>query len=86
MGFDPSVIFPDAGDVVVFQFRSGLHSVLREYEFRQHDSGQAKLHHHALESTFTNPCTDMTGGYDSGVITVSCIHIVAWVIVSLPSC
>jgi hypothetical protein len=30
LGFDPSVINPVAGDVVVFEFRSGSHSVVRE--------------------------------------------------------
>lgn len=30
MGFDPSSIHPQAGDSIVFEFRSGAHSAVRE--------------------------------------------------------
>jgi plastocyanin len=30
MGFDPSVIHPQAGDSIVFEFRSGVHSAVRK--------------------------------------------------------
>ncbi|KAF8610095.1 hypothetical protein BDV93DRAFT_517278 [Ceratobasidium sp. AG-I] len=51
MGFDPSSVRPQAGDMIVFEYRAGSHS--------------------AVQSTFDNPCTPMSGGYDSGVQTVA---------------
>jgi plastocyanin len=30
LGFDPSSINPGVGDTIVFEFRSGKHSVVRE--------------------------------------------------------
>lgn len=71
VGFDPSVIYPVAGDSIVFEFRSGQHSAVGE-------STTVKLLHaicllgSCVESTFDQPCTPKQGGFDSGVQTVSC--------------
>lgn len=69
MGFDPSVINPAVGDTIVFEFRSGSHSVVREYR-HGHMSSRLKYRCTAEpESSFENPCTP-SGGFDTGVQTV----------------
>ncbi|KAG6865310.1 hypothetical protein C0991_003613 [Blastosporella zonata] len=57
LGFDPSVIHPAVGDTIVWEFRSGQHSVVPNFPS-------------TLESTFENPCVG-NGGINTGVQTVS---------------
>lgn len=42
MGFDPSSIHPSAGDTIVFEFRSGDHSAVREYSFFLNDGNPSE--------------------------------------------
>ncbi|KAF8658415.1 hypothetical protein AX16_001966 [Volvariella volvacea WC 439] len=65
IGFDPSVINPAAGDTIVFEFRSGAHSVLR----KSPSTVWRPWTDPYTESTFERPCS-YNDGYNSGVFAV----------------
>ncbi|GJE94574.1 cupredoxin domain-containing protein [Phanerochaete sordida] len=62
IGFDPSAIRPSPGDTITFTY------ALPEYL-----KNPPPVQHSATQSTFDNPCTAMSGGFDTGV------HETGWV-------
>jgi len=60
LGFDPSAIFPQAGDILSFTFQPP-----------DYIKNPTLVQHTATQSTFENPCTPKAGGFDSGLQTTS---------------
>ncbi|KZW02252.1 hypothetical protein EXIGLDRAFT_735732 [Exidia glandulosa HHB12029] len=56
IGFDPSSVRPQIGDTITFTF------AMNEWV---HDP--KTVQHTATQSTFENPCTALSGGFDTGV-------------------
>jgi len=60
LGFDPSVILPQAGDTIQFTF-----------QLPSYINNGTDVQHTATQSTFHAPCTPMEGGFDTGLQTTT---------------
>jgi len=60
LGFDPSIILPQAGDTIQFTF-----------QLPNYIKNGTDVQHTATQSTFHAPCTPMEGGFDTGLQTTT---------------